>query len=80
MSVVLYLLQHLRAEPGQNFDAVLGEVVDHLGSLSVTDQAEDAAQTRHAHLSVCRDQHVAGLHTPAPHQTQVYNTEYHTWF
>lgn len=48
-----YLLQHLRAEPGQHLDAVLGEVVDHLGPLSVTDQAEDAPQTRHAHLSVC---------------------------
>lgn len=43
-SMVVYLLQHLGAEPGQHLDAVLGEVVDHPGSLAVTDQAEDAAQ------------------------------------
>lgn len=42
--MVVYLLQHLGAEPGQHLDAVLGEVVDHPGSLAVTDQAEDAAQ------------------------------------
>ena len=65
-----YLLQHFRAEPGQHLDAVLREVVDNLGPLTVTDQTEDTPQTGHAHLSVCRDQYMAGLHTPARGQTQ----------
>lgn len=39
---VLYLLQHLGAEPRQHLDAVLGEVVDHSGPLAMTDQTEDA--------------------------------------
>lgn len=64
-AAVEYLLQHLRAEPRQHLHAVLGEVVDDPGPLSMTDQAEDAPQTRHADLSVCCDQHVARLHAPA---------------
>lgn len=67
-----YLLQHLGAEPRQHLDAVAGEVVHHLGPLAVTDQAEDAAQTRHAHLAVGRDQHVAGLHAAAAATTHTH--------
>jgi len=44
-NAVRYLLQHLRAEPGQHLDAVLGKVVDNSGPLAVTDQTEDAPQT-----------------------------------
>lgn len=60
-----YLLQHLGAEPRQHLDAVLREVVHHLGPLAVSDQADDAAEARHAHLAVGGNQHVAGLHAPA---------------
>lgn len=37
------LLEDLRAEPGQNLDAVLGEVVDHTLPLPVANHAEVAA-------------------------------------
>lgn len=43
--------------------------MDHLGPLAVSDEAENAAQTRHADLPVCRDQDVAGLHAPNKIQT-----------
>lgn len=37
------LLEDLRAEPGQNLDTVLGEVVDHTLPLPMADHAEVAA-------------------------------------
>lgn len=37
------LLEDLRAEPGQNLDTVLGEVMDHTLPLPVADHAEVAA-------------------------------------
>lgn len=37
------LLEDLWAEPGQNLDTVLGEVVDHTLPLPVADHAEVAA-------------------------------------
>lgn len=37
------LLEDLRAEPGQNLDTVLGEVMDHTLPLPMADHAEVAA-------------------------------------
>lgn len=73
-----YLLQHLRAEPRQHLHAELGEVVHNPGPLAVADQAEDAAQARHADLPVCGDQHVARLHAPAGHTSETANTHTNT--
>lgn len=64
-NTVTYLLQYLWAQPGQDVYAVLGEVVDDTCSLAIADQAEDAPQARQVYLAICRDQHMAGLHTPA---------------
>lgn len=60
-----YLLQHFGTKPRQHINAILGEVVDHFGPLAMSNEAKDAPQTWHADLSICRDQNVAGLHTPA---------------
>lgn len=70
---VLYLLQDLWAEPGQDVDTVLRELMDDARSLAVTDEAEDAPQARQVHVAVSRDQHVAGLHTPVHTHTHVCN-------
>lgn len=61
----MYLLQDLRAEPRQDLDAEFGEIVNYFKTLAVSDHAQIAAQAGEVHLSICRNQHMTGLHTPA---------------